>query len=73
MEWYDFVLVIAIFLAALGFLVLGAYLKKKGKHLPGDDCSGNCATCGKTCTNGKALVDQYHACNCSKCVQEEVK
>ncbi len=64
MEWYEFVIVILIFLGALSFLLLGAYLKKKGKHLPGDDCSGNCASCGHACGKGQRLVDEYHQCSC---------
>ena len=65
MQWYEFLIIFAIFLVALSFLILSAIRKRKGKALPGDDCSGNCASCGKGCLNGKKLVEEYHHC-CAK-------
>ena len=65
MQWYDFLIVISLFLLALGFLFFGALRKKRGKPLPGDDCVGNCSSCGKTCAKGKYLVEEYHRCHCS--------
>ena len=64
MQWYEFVIAIALFLAALGFLAFALIRKKKGKALPGDDCSGNCASCGRGCLNGKKLVEEYHCRHC---------
>jgi len=59
MQWFEYLIIIALILFVTSVIFFHFYLKKKGKSLTDEcsSCNGNCKGCHTSCHK---MIEEYH-------------